>query len=320
MVQIGYTLMGEQRGPKDLVADAILAEEAGFDFAVASDHFHPWVEAQGHSPYVWTVLGAVAQATQRLPLMTYVTTPIIRYHPAVIAQKAATLSILSDGRFTLGLGAGEKLNEHITGDAYPAVDVRHEMLIEALEIIQGLFDGGYFTFRGDYLEVEDAKLFDLPETPPRIGVAVSGPASCEIAGRYADLLIATEPKAELIELYQAEGGTGTDAVGQLPVCWGPDVDACTKLALELFGWSAGGWKLQAELPNPVNFEAYAKLVRAEDIADTIVLGNDPQKVVEGVEKFADAGFTHVALVQIGPDQKGFCDAFTGELGEALRAI
>ena len=187
MTLIGYTMMGEQAGPKQLVRDVALAEEAGFDFAVISDHYFPWLEVQGHSPYAWSVLGAAAQATSHLPLMTYVTCPIGRYHPAVVAQKAATMQLLSDGRFTLGLGAGENLNEHIVGGRWPVAGVRHQMLEEAVEIIRALWAGGTVTYRGKHFEVESAKVWDLPDTAPPIGIAVSGPASCRLAGRQAGL-------------------------------------------------------------------------------------------------------------------------------------
>ena len=320
MVSIGYTMMCEQRSPKDLVADAVLAEGAGFDFAVISDHYHPWVEAQGHAGYAWSILGAVAQATDRMPLMTYVTAPILRYHPAIIAQKAATMALLSDGRFTLGLGAGEQLNEHVVGRGYPPVDVRHEMLIEAIEIIQRLFAGGYVTFHGQHYDVEGAKLFDRPATPPAIGVAVSGKRSCGIAGRMADLVIATEPKAELIELFGAAGGAGKPAVGQIPVCWGPDEGACRTLAKEQFGWALGGWKIQSELPNPVNFQSFVDVVGEDQIAELVPCGPSVEGIVQGVKQFTDAGFDQVALVQIGQTQAEFCDFYERNLASALKAL
>jgi G6PDH family F420-dependent oxidoreductase len=174
-MKIGYTMMCEQSGPKELVRDLVQAEEAGFDYSVISDHYFPWLEEQGHSPYAWSVLGAAAQATSTIPLMTYVTCPTRRYHPAVVAQKAATLQLLSDGRFTLGLGAGENLNEHVVGGGWPGVDVRHEMMVEAVEIIRALLAGGYVRHQGRYFDVESAKLWDLPDQPPSIGIAVSGP-------------------------------------------------------------------------------------------------------------------------------------------------
>lgn len=320
MVAIGYTLMCEQRGPGELVEDAVAAERAGFEFAVISDHFHPWLEEQGHSGYAWSILGAVSRATETLPLMTYVTCPTFRYHPAVVAQKAATVSILSGGRFTLGLGAGENLNEHIIGGGWPSVDVRHQMLAEAVEIIRRLFEGGYVTYRGAYHDAEDARLFDLPEQPPEIGIAASGRHSCELAGAKGDMLIAVEPEADLVRMFREAGGEGKPAVGQLPVCWGPDEAGCRALAREQFRWMAGGWKVMAELPNPVNFDACTAFVREEDVARQIPCGPDPQGIAEGVRRYAEAGFTHVALVQIGDAQKEFCRFYERELSAVLEDV
>ena len=320
MAEIGYTMMCEQRPPKDLVEDLVEAERAGFDFSVISDHFHPWLEEQGHSGYAWSILGAAANATERIPLMTYVTCPIIRYHPAVVAQKAATMALLSDGRFSLGLGAGENLNEHVVGRDWPPVDVRHEMFREAIEIIRRLLDGGYVTYHGDHFDVDSAKLFDLPDEPPPIGVAVSGRSSCEIAGRQGDFAIATQPMAELMEMFREAGGTGKPGVAQIPVCWGPDEAECRRLAREQFRWAAGGWKVQAELPNPVNFDAYSQFVREEDVAELVPCGPDADGIAEGVKQFVEAGFDRVALVQIGDRQKEFCDFYEEELAETLRAL
>jgi G6PDH family F420-dependent oxidoreductase len=244
----------------------VTAEQAGFDFLVASDHYSPWLEVQGHAPYAWTVLGAVAQATSSIPFMTYVTCPIVRYHPAVVAQKAATLAVLSDGRFSLGVGAGENLNEHVVGQGWPPADVRHEMLREALEIIRELWTGEYVNYRGDHFDVESAKLYDLPESPVRIGVAGSGSSSCRLAADLGDFFIGTEPKPELQQKYEGAGGTG-EMVGQFPVCFGPDADAARDTLHEQFRWGTLGWKVQAELPGPVNFAAAAQYVRPDDMAD-----------------------------------------------------
>ncbi|MGX1472104.1 UNVERIFIED_CONTAM: G6PDH family F420-dependent oxidoreductase [Streptomyces canus] len=230
MVQIGYTMMTEQAGPRDLVGHVVRAEEAGYDFSVTSDHYFPWLRSQGHSPYAWSVLGAAAQATSRIPLMTYVTCPSFRYHPAVVAQKAATMQLLSEGRFRLGLGSGENLNEHVVGGGWPSADVRHEMLEEAVEIIRALFRGGHVNHRGNHFDVESARLWDLPDEPPQIGLAVSGEQSCELAGRLADLVIATEPKAGLLDAFDRHGGEGKPRVGQLPVCYDPDRDTAIKRA------------------------------------------------------------------------------------------
>src|SRR5438270_2551665 len=213
MTLIGYTIMCEQAGPKQLVRDVALAEEAGFDFAVISDHYFPWLDSQGHSPYAWSVLGAAAQATRQIPLMTYVTCPIGRYHPAVVAQKAATMQLLSDGRFTLGLGAGENLNEHIVGGQWPIAGVRHEMLEEAVEIIRALWAGRTVTYRGKHFNVESAKLWDLPESLPPIGIAVSGRGSCRLAGRHAEGKIAGGPRAEAGRMVGGAGGPGQPRIG-----------------------------------------------------------------------------------------------------------
>jgi G6PDH family F420-dependent oxidoreductase len=302
-MQLGYTMMTEQAGPKDLVTHAVAAEEAGFDFAVCSDHYFPWLEEMGHSPNAWVTLGAAAQATERIPLMTYVTCPTMRYHPAVVAQQAATLQIVADGRFTLGLGAGENLNEHVTGGGWPPADVRQEMLVEALQIIRALLDGGYVNFRGEHFDVESAKLWDLPETRVPIGVAVSGPQSCQIAGEHADAMIAVEPEASLGEQFDAAGGAGKPRIGQMPICYDTDRDAAVARAHRLFRWFGFGWKVNAELPGPTAFDAAGQFVRPEDVASSIPCGDDVDAVLEAAKAYADAGFTHLALVQIGGDQQ-----------------
>jgi G6PDH family F420-dependent oxidoreductase len=303
VMQPGYTMMTEQAGPKGLVAHVVGAEEVGFDFAVSSDHFFPWLDEMGHSPHAWTVLGAAAQATSRIPLMTYVTCPSFRYHPAVVAQKAATLQLLSDGRFTLGLGSGENLNEHVVGGGWPPADVRQEMLVEALHIISDLFDGGYTNVRGDHFDVESAKLWDLPEKRVPIGVAVSGQQSCRIAGELADAMIAVEPTAELGEWFDAAGGAGKPRVGQMPICFDTDRAAAVTRAHRLFRWFGLGWKVNAELPGPPAFDSASQFVREEDVAGSIPCGDDVDAVLEAAKKYADAGFTQLALVQIGGDQQ-----------------
>src|SRR3954470_16600432 len=239
MPAFGYTMMCEQSRPDQLVRDVQHAEDAGFDFSVTSDHYQPWLEAQGHSGYAWSILGAAAQATTRIPLMTYVTCPTVRYHPAVVAQKAATMQILSQGRFRLGLGAGENLNEHVVGGGWPSVDVRHEMLEEAVEIIRALFEGGHVNRRGTHFDVESARLWDLPDQPPPIGIAVSGEQSCALAGRLADLVIATEPQAGLLDAFDRHGGQDKPRVGQLPVCYDPDRATAVKRAHAQFRWFGG---------------------------------------------------------------------------------
>jgi G6PDH family F420-dependent oxidoreductase len=298
-MKIGYTMMCEQSGPKELVRDLILAEEAGFDYSVISDHYFPWLDEQGHSPYAWSVLGAAAQASSTIPLMTYVTCPTRRYHPAIVAQKAATIQLLSDGRFTLGLGAGENLNEHVVGGGWPGVDVRHEMMVEAVEIIRALLAGGYVRHRGRHFDVESAKLWDLPEQPPPIGIAVSGPRSCAIAGEMADVIIAVEPEAELLDAFAEAGGAGKPSYGQVPVSYDTDEKAARRRAHEQFRWFAGGWKVNAELPGTAGFAAASATVTEADVAEQIPCGSDVDRHLKAIRDFSDAGFTHLALVQVG---------------------
>jgi G6PDH family F420-dependent oxidoreductase len=321
MTQWGYTMMGEQSSPRALVDDVVAAEAAGFDFAVISDHYFPWLDEMGHSPYTWSVLGAAAWATERIPLMTYVTCPTFRYHPAVVAQKAATVQLLSQGRFTLGLGSGENLNEHVVGMAWPSADVRLERLAEAVEIIKALFAGDYVNWRGKHFDVESAKLWDLPEEPPPIGIAVSGRQSCQLAGTYADLMIAVEPKPELGEMFDAAGGAGKPRVGQIPVSFDRDRDKAIQRAHEKFRWFGGGWKVNAELPGTAGFDAASTYVTQDDVAGEIACGDDLDEYVEKVQPFLDAGFTQLALVQIGGEQQApFIDWAQSTLLPRLREL
>jgi G6PDH family F420-dependent oxidoreductase len=321
VVQFGYTMMCEQSRPDQLVRDVQLAEECGFDFSVTSDHFNPWLESQGHSPYAWSVLGAAAQATSRIPLMTYVTCPTMRYHPAVVAQKAATMGILSGGRFRLGLGSGENLNEHVVGKRWPAVGVRHEMLSEAVDIITALLDGEHVNVRGKHFDVESARLYDLPDERVQIGIAVSGERSCTLAGQKADLMIATEPKPELGEMFDAAGGAGKPRIGQIGVSYDTDRDAAQQRAHELFRWFGLGWKVNADLPAPSSFEGATALVTPEQVGEQIPCGPDVQEYVDKIRPFVDAGFTEIALVQIGGDrQEAFCRWAEAELLPALRSL
>ncbi|MEV8441745.1 LLM class F420-dependent oxidoreductase [Actinosynnema sp. NPDC051121] len=318
-MRIGYTLMTEQAGPRELVEHAALAEQAGFDFEVMSDHYSPWLDEQGHAPYAWSVLGAVTQATERVELMTYVTCPTMRYHPAVVAQKAATVQLLSGNRFTLGIGAGENLNEHVVGRGWPPVNVRHELLREAVEIISQLFDGGYVNYSGHHFRVDSAKLWDLPEQRVPIAVAVSGGQSVRTFAPLADAMVATEPDASLSQEWDVFQGGRSRKIGQLPICWDPDRDAAVERAHEQFRWFAGGWKVNSELPGTAGFAGATQFVRPEDVAAQIPCGPDVGPVVEAVAKFREAGFTDLALVQIGGDhQPEFLDFAKGELLPALR--
>ncbi|NUO91045.1 MAG: LLM class F420-dependent oxidoreductase [Dermatophilaceae bacterium] len=325
MTNFGYTLMTEQSGPKDLVRWAVDAEQAGFDFEVSSDHFSPWLTEQGHAPYAWAVLGAVAQATERVELMTYVTCPTMRYHPAVVAQKAATLQLLADGRFTLGLGSGESLNEHVVGEGWPGVDTRQEMLREAIEVIRKLHSGDLVTHHGDWFDVDSARIWDLPDLTVPIAVAVSGDASIERLAPLADHMIAVEPSADLVSEWNRTHGAprvGADAraVGQIPICWDPDEEAAVTRAHEQFRWFGGGWSVNSDLPTPRGFAGATQFVRPEDVASSIPCGPDLDKIVEAVRAWWEAGFTDVALVQVGGDsQERFLAEAAGPLLEKLRA-
>ncbi|RJQ76693.1 LLM class F420-dependent oxidoreductase [Pseudonocardiaceae bacterium YIM PH 21723] len=318
-MRFGYTLMTEQAGPRALVDHAIEAEKAGFDFQVMSDHYSPWLSEQGHAPYAWSVLGAVAQATERTELMTYVTCPTIRYHPAVIAQKAATMQLLSEGRFTLGLGAGENLNEHVVGQGWPPANVRHEMLSEALEIINALFGGGYVNYAGTHYQVDSAKLWDLPDRRVPVAVAVSGDQSIERFAPLADAMVAVEPDADLVTAWRGRTEEARRFIGQIPLCFDRDEQAAVARAHDQFRWFGGGWKVNAELPGPAAFAGATQFVRPEDVGKSIACGPDVDRIVDSVSGFWKAGFTDIALVQIGGEhQREFLDFAGSELLPALR--
>ncbi|EUA05994.1 F420-dependent oxidoreductase, G6PDH family protein [Mycobacterium kansasii 732] len=319
MTNFGYTLMTEQSGPKDLVQYAVSAEQRGFGFLVCSDHFSPWLTSQGHAPNAWAVLGAVAHATERVELYSYVTCPTMRYHPAIVAQQAATVQILSDGRFTLGLGSGENLNEHIVGRGWPAVERRQDMLREAVKIIRELFGGRLVNWRGDYFQVDSARLWDLPDVPVGIGVAIGGTKAVDKFAKLADHLIAVEPDTDLVDSWhaarQVANGTGAGrVVGQIPVCWDPDRDAAVERAHDQFRWFGGGWAVNADLPTPAGFAAATQFVRADDVAESIPCGPDLDAIVESVRPYWEAGFTDIAIVQIGGQHQ---DEFLKEAAEPL---
>jgi G6PDH family F420-dependent oxidoreductase len=318
-MRIGYKLATEAFGPAELIDQAVRAEQVGFDFVEISDHFHPWLDSQGHSPFTWSVLGAIAARTERIGLVTGVTCPSLRYHPAIIAQAAATMALLSDGRFTLGVGAGERLNEHVTGQPFPSVQGRHERLREALEIIRLLWSGGYHSYQGKHLQLDDARVFDLPERLPVIAVAASGSESARLAAELGNGLFATEPKASIVEHFQQAGGDGP-RYAEVPMAWADDADQAIKAAWESSRWALTGWKVMSELPNPVNFEAASALVDTDDIAGHFSVGPDPAVHVEAARPYVDAGFDHIVLQNAGPDPDGFLNFFERELADRLRGL
>ena len=323
MTRFGYTLMTEQSGPKELVRYAVDAERVGFDFEVSSDHYSPWLTEQGHAPYAWSVLGAVAQVTERVELATYVTCPTMRYHPAVIAQKSATMQLLADGRFILGLGSGENLNEHVVGEGWPSVAPRQDMLEEAITIIRELHSGELVTWEGEYFRVDSARVWDVPEGGVPIGIAVSGDKSVERFAPLGDHLISTEPEASLIEGWAKARGDGAPSrsIAQIPISWAPNKQDAIERAHEQFSWFAGGWAVNADLPTPAGFEGASQFVRPDDVAAQIACGPDLDELAESARPFLEAGFTDLAIVQIGDElQQRFLDEVAEPLLERLRAL
>ncbi|MGH1564330.1 TIGR03557 family F420-dependent LLM class oxidoreductase [Mumia sp. DW29H23] len=314
-LRIGFKLMAEGFGPKEIVEQAVAAEQAGFDFVEVSDHYHPWLYSQQHSGFAFSMLAAIAARTERIELATGVTCPIMRYHPAIVAQMAATTGVLSDGRFTLGVGAGERLNEHVIGGGWPSVSVRHDMLTEALEIIRLLFTGGYHSYTGQYFDVDDAQVFDLPDTPPKIVVAAGGDEAARLAADFGDGLFATEPKPELVDAYATAGGTGP-RYAEVPLAYSADVEAAATAAHRNARFGVAGWKVQAELPNPINFEAATATVRVEDMRAAFGCGPDTERHLEVAQRFLDAGFDHLVLMNAGPPEE--MDAFFDHVRTNLR--
>ena len=305
MVKLGYKLCSEEQSPEEMIDCVERAEEAGFSFAMISDHFHPWIDRQGQSSFAWTMLGAIAQVTERLTIGTAVTCPIIRIHPAIIAQAAATVACLLPGRFLLGLGSGENLNEHIFADHWPQTEVRQDMLEEAVDVIRQLWQGRQRSHYGAHYCVENARIYTLPETLPPIFIAASGAKSAELAGRCGDGLITTAPDPAVINNFHAAGGNGKDCYGEMTVCWGEDEKQALRTAFECWPNLGITGELSQQLPVPAHFEQAARMLREEDLAEDLVCGNDVQRFIERLRKYERAGFSHVFLHQIGPDQAGF---------------
>jgi G6PDH family F420-dependent oxidoreductase len=313
--ELGYSPSCEEHGPADLVRHAKLAEERGFAYALVSDHFHPWTDRQGQSPFVWSVIGAIADATETLRLGTGVTCPTIRIHPVVIAQAAATSAALMPGRFFLGLGTGENLNEHVLGDRWPEGAVRLEMLAEAIEIIRLLWQGGYQSHHGRHYTVEEARIYTLPDELPPILVAAAKPEAAALAAE-TEGLIGTAPDPGLLSGFDEAGGAGKPRYGQVTVCWAADEGEARKTALEWWPNAAAPGDLGQELALPRHFEQVAELVTEDDVAEKVVCGPDPGAHRAAIDEFADAGYDHVYVHQVGPDQEGFLDFYAREILEA----
>jgi G6PDH family F420-dependent oxidoreductase len=313
MAEFGYALSSEEHGPRELVDLARRAEETGFEFAMISDHFHPWTDSQGQSPFVWSVIGGIAGATERLRLGTGVTCPTIRIHPAIVAHAAATAALMMQGRFFLGLGAGENLNEHVVGEGWPAPDERLAMLEEAIEIIRLLWEGGYQTHRGEFFDVEQARLYTLPDEPPEIALAAAKPLAAQLAGRAADAFINVAPDPEAIEQFEEAGGAGKPKYGQITGCWAASEEEAAKTACEIWPNAGLGGDLSYELPLPLHFEQATQDVTPEQIAESIPCGPAPERWLEDLREYEQAGYTHVYFHQIGYDQEGFLRFWSDEL-------
>jgi coenzyme F420-dependent glucose-6-phosphate dehydrogenase len=313
MAAIGYTLSSEEFGPRELVDLAQRAEHVGFDFASMSDHYHPWVDRQGNSPFVWAVLGGISQSTEKLRVGTGVCCPTMRVHPAIVAQAAATAATMLPGRFFLGVGSGENLNEHILGQHWPETSVRQERLEEAVEVIRLLWSGGLRSHRGRHYTVENARLYTLPEEPPPIMVAAAGEQATDLAGSIGDGFFGLIPDPQVIERFEAAGGEGKPRFGQVHVCFAEDEAEAKRVAREWWPNAVASGNLPWELPLPSHFEQATEWAGEDDVADSIVCGSDPERFEQAIREFVDAGYDHIYYHQVGPDQEGFLQFAQKEL-------
>ena len=310
---MGYFLSCEEYTAAQLVEQARAAEDAGFQALWISDHFHPWNDEQGESPFVWSVIGAIAEATTRLRLGTGVTCPMIRIHPAVIAQAAATSALLLEDRFFFGVGTGENLNEHVLGDRWPSYEERAEMLEEAVDVMRRLWEGGLVSHRGRYYTVDRARLYSVPDEPPPVAIAAAGPGSATLAGRIGDAFVSTAPDVELVREFERAGGAGKPRYGQLTVCWAESEDEAIDTAYEWWPNAALKGDLGQELPLPRNFRQAAETLTRDQVAEAVICGPDPERHRRAIQEFADAGFDHVYVHQVGKDQDGFIRFYEREL-------
>jgi len=314
----GYWLSSEEHTPLDLVRNTVRAEELGFEFAMISDHFHPWLEAQGHAPFVWSVLGGMAAQTERIRVGTGVTCPMIRIHPAIVAQAAATTAVMFEGRFFLGVGTGENLNEHVTGAPWPAPDERLELLEESIEVMRALWAGEEVTHRGKHYTVDHAKLYTVPEGPIEVAVAAAAPLAAQLAGRLGDSLVSVSPDESIVAKFRDAGGDGP-RYGQIQMCWAESEQEAKETVFRLWRHGGLGGTINQELPRPSDFDAVAESVTVEMATEGTPCGPDPEPVVELVREWQEAGYDHLALHQIGGDQEGFFRFWEQELRPRLES-
>jgi G6PDH family F420-dependent oxidoreductase len=316
-MRIGYFLSSEDYGPADLIAQAKLAEEVGFDALWISDHYHPWTDAQGQSPFVWSTIGALSQVC-RLPVTTAVTCPTVRTHPAIIAQAAATSAVLHSGRFVLGVGTGEALNEHILGDAWPGADVRLDMLEEAVELMRELWRGEFVNHYGEHFVVEHARIYTLPDEPPPVYVSGFGPKAIELAARVGDGFISTKPVKDDVDRFRSNGGGRKPAQAGFKACYAETEDEAVRIAHRLWPNAGVPGELSQVLPSPRHFEQAAQLVTEDHMREAFACGPDPQKQLDQFAAYADAGFDEVYVSNIGPHQREFFDLYRREVLPQVR--
>ena len=312
-MELGYAISSEEHSPAELVRNARAAEEAGFGFGLISDHIHPWTDAQGHSGFVWSVLGSIAQATETFRIGTGVTCPLIRIHPAIVAHAAATVACLMPGRFFLGVGTGANLNEHVLGAKWPARDERLELLEEAVEVMRLLWQGGYQTHRGKHYTVESLRIFDLPDEPIEVAVAAMQPQAAELAGRIGDALVNVAPKEEIIRKFEESGGNGKPKYGQITVCYAESREEAKKIAFERWPNALVEGSASQELPLPSDFEELVEGRDADELDETLTLGPYPDEYLDQIKEYDRAGYTHVYFHQIGPNQEAFLAFAQNEL-------
>jgi G6PDH family F420-dependent oxidoreductase len=312
-MRIGYFLSCEEYTPRELLAQARLAERHGFHGLWISDHYHPWTDTQGESPFVWSVIGALAEATERMAVTTAVTCPTVRTHPAIIAQAAATSAVMLDGRFALGVGSGEALNEHIFGDPWPRADVRLEMLEEAVEIMRELWTGRQVSYSGAHYDVENARIYTLPETPPDVLVSGFGPKAVDLAARIGDGYCITMPDKDLIGRFRREGGGDKPVHAGTKVCYGDDEAERRRIAHRTWPNEGLAGELAQVLPNPAHFEQAVELVTEEMIGEAVPCGPDLERHIESFQEFADAGVDELYVQQIGGNHEAFFEAYEREV-------
>ena len=312
-MKIGYFLSSEEFGPRELVRQARLAEDAGFDGLWISDHFHPWNDEQGHSGFVWSMIGAITQATSRMKVTTAVTCPTVRIHPAVIAQAAATSAVLLNGRFALGVGSGEALNEHILGDRWPEVDIRLEMLEEAVEVIRLLWQGGMQSHRGRHYCVENARIYDLPERTPPILISGFGPKSTALAARIGDGYCTVGPDGEAVGSFREDAGAGKLVAGGMKACVAANEQEARETVLRLWPNEALPGELAQILPTPAHFEQASELVSVEQASEDVPCGPDVDRHLQAIQAYADAGFDELYIQQIGGEQERFFELYAQEI-------